>query len=47
MLAGELTSVAVVGSEAMYSRLLARREGRDVDWTGAGQSSLQSRHDLQ
>jgi acetyl-CoA C-acetyltransferase len=32
MLAGELTCVAVVGSEAMYSRLLARREGRDVDW---------------
>jgi acetyl-CoA C-acetyltransferase len=33
MLAGELTSVAVVGSEAMYSRLLARREGRDINWT--------------
>jgi acetyl-CoA C-acetyltransferase len=32
MLAGELTCVAVVGSEAMYSRLLARREGLDVDW---------------
>lgn len=32
MLAGEVTSVAVVGSEAMYSRLLARREGLDVDW---------------
>ncbi len=32
MLAGELTCIAVVGSEAMYSRLLARREGRDVDW---------------
>jgi acetyl-CoA C-acetyltransferase len=33
MLEGELTCVAVVGSEAMYSRLLARREGLDVDWT--------------
>ncbi len=32
MLAGELTCIAVVGSEAMYSRLLARREGLDVDW---------------
>ncbi len=32
MLAGELTCVAVVGAEAMYSRLLARREGVDVDW---------------
>ena len=32
MLAGELTCVAVVGSEAMYSRLVARREGHDVDW---------------
>jgi acetyl-CoA C-acetyltransferase len=32
LLAGDVTCVAVVGAEAMYSRLLARREGRGVDW---------------
>ena len=32
ILAGELRSVAVVGAEAMYARLLARREGRELDW---------------
>jgi acetyl-CoA C-acetyltransferase len=32
ILAGELEAVAVVGAEAMYARLLARREGREVDW---------------
>lgn len=32
ILSGELRSVAVVGAEAMYARLLARREGRALDW---------------
>src|SRR3984957_3298036 len=32
VLAGELRCVAVVGAEAMYARLLARREGRELDW---------------
>jgi len=33
ILDGEVHSVAVVGAEAMYARLLARREGRELDWT--------------
>jgi acetyl-CoA C-acetyltransferase len=32
ILAGEARCVAVVGAEAMYSRLLAKREGRELDW---------------
>ena len=32
ILNGELRAVAVVGAEAMYARLLARREGRELDW---------------
>ena len=32
ILAGEVRCVALVGAEAMYSRLLARREGRELDW---------------
>ncbi len=32
ILAGEVRCVALVGAEAMYSRLLARREGREQDW---------------
>jgi acetyl-CoA C-acetyltransferase len=32
ILAGEVRTVAVVGAEAMYARLLAKREGRDLDW---------------
>jgi acetyl-CoA C-acetyltransferase len=32
ILAGELRSVAVVGAEAMYARLLARREGCELAW---------------
>jgi acetyl-CoA C-acetyltransferase len=36
ILAGELRCVAVVGAEAMYARLLARREGRDLDWVLQG-----------
>ncbi len=32
ILAGEVRSVAVVGGEAMYARLLAKREGRELDW---------------
>jgi acetyl-CoA C-acetyltransferase len=32
ILGGELRSVAVVGAEAMYARLLARREGRELGW---------------
>jgi acetyl-CoA C-acetyltransferase len=32
ILAGELRCVAVVGAEAMYARLLARREGRELGW---------------
>ena len=32
ILAGELRSVAVVGAEAMYARLLAKREGQELDW---------------
>jgi acetyl-CoA C-acetyltransferase len=32
ILAGEVRSVALVGAEAMYARLLARREGRELDW---------------
>lgn len=33
ILAGEVRTVAVVGAEAMYARLLAKREGRELDWT--------------
>ena len=36
ILAGQITTVAVVGAEAMYARLLATREGRDVDWVVQG-----------
>jgi acetyl-CoA C-acetyltransferase len=32
ILSGELRSAAVVGAEAMYARLLARREGRALSW---------------
>jgi acetyl-CoA C-acetyltransferase len=32
ILAGEARCVAVVGAEAMYARLLAKREGRELDW---------------
>jgi acetyl-CoA C-acetyltransferase len=32
ILAGELRSVAVVGAEAMYARLLAKREDRELGW---------------
>ncbi len=32
ILAGDVTTVAVVGAEAMHARALARREGRRVDW---------------
>jgi acetyl-CoA C-acetyltransferase len=32
ILAGEVRTVAVVGAEAMYARLLAMREGRELDW---------------
>ena len=32
ILAGEVRTVAVVGAEAMYARLLAKREGREIDW---------------
>ncbi len=32
ILAGELRSVAVVGAEAMYARLLAKREGCELEW---------------
>jgi acetyl-CoA C-acetyltransferase len=32
ILAGEVRCVALVGAEAMYARLLAKREGRDIDW---------------
>jgi acetyl-CoA C-acetyltransferase len=32
ILAGEVRTVAVVGAEAMYARLLAKREGRELDW---------------
>jgi len=32
ILAGEVRSVALVGAEAMYARLLARREGRELGW---------------
>lgn len=32
ILAGEARCVALVGAEAMYARLLAKREGREVDW---------------
>jgi len=32
ILAGELRSVAVVGAEAMYARLLATREGHELNW---------------
>jgi acetyl-CoA C-acetyltransferase len=32
ILAGEVRTVALVGAEAMYARLLARREGRDLGW---------------
>ena len=33
ILTGEVTTLCVVGAEAMYARLLAKREGRAVDWT--------------
>lgn len=36
ILAGEVTTVGLVGAEAMYARLLAKREGRDVDWVLQG-----------
>lgn len=36
ILAGEVTTVAVVGAEAMHARALARREGRHVDWLVQG-----------
>jgi acetyl-CoA C-acetyltransferase len=32
IISGEVRTVAVVGAEAMYARLLARREGREIDW---------------
>lgn len=32
ILAGEVRTVALVGAEAMYARLLAKREGRELDW---------------
>jgi acetyl-CoA C-acetyltransferase len=32
LLAGEISSIAVVGSEAMYSRARARKEGVEVTW---------------
>ncbi len=32
IMAGELRCVAVVGAEAMYARLLARREGEELNW---------------
>jgi acetyl-CoA C-acetyltransferase len=32
VLAGEVRCVALVGAEAMYARLLAKREGRELDW---------------
>lgn len=38
ILAGEIETVAVVGSEAMYAHALARREGRKVDWQRQGDS---------
>ena len=33
ILAGETRTVALVGAEAMYARLLAKREGRALEWT--------------
>ena len=33
ILAGELTTIAVVGAEAEYARSLARRQGHQVEWT--------------
>ena len=32
ILAGDVRTVAAVGAEAMYARLLAKREGREPDW---------------
>jgi acetyl-CoA C-acetyltransferase len=32
ILAGDVRCVALVGAEAMYARLLAKREGRELDW---------------
>lgn len=32
ILAGDARCIAVVGAEAMYARLLAKREGRALDW---------------
>lgn len=32
ILAGDVRTVALVGAEAMYARLLAKREGRELDW---------------
>ncbi len=37
ILAGEQRCVALVGAEAMYARLLARREGRELDWVLQGE----------
>jgi acetyl-CoA C-acetyltransferase len=34
---GELSAIAVVGSEAMYAHALARREGQRVDWITQGE----------
>jgi acetyl-CoA C-acetyltransferase len=34
--AGEVSAVALVGAEAMYSRLLAKREGRELNWSVQG-----------
>ena len=36
ILAGEITTIAVVGSEAMNARALAHREQRKVDWVKQG-----------
>jgi acetyl-CoA C-acetyltransferase len=32
ILSGEVRCVALVGAEAMYAKLLAKREGRELDW---------------
>lgn len=34
--AGEVTTVAITGAEAMYAHALAKREGRKVDWVRQG-----------
>ncbi|HQU26911.1 MAG TPA: hypothetical protein PLS29_07780 [Acidimicrobiales bacterium] len=41
--AGELDAIAIVGAEAMYAHLLARREGRPVDWPGHGDAPTAGR----